>query len=150
MSETNTMTEKEVRKIAREESLKIITKEMAQIKEELRRQGDILARLERVLLGDDGDSPDETLKWKANFAYQYARLNTESRIIERAKPALDWFEDMSCCEPGQKESRLESLGKLVTFYTNIRWLLALIGITTVLNALPILEVIIKWFTGLSN
>ena len=142
------ITERDIRKIAREESFKVIKAEMSTIKEELKKQGDILARLERLLLGEAGVSENETLKWKANFAYQYARMNTESRIIERATPALDWFEDMSCTEPGSKESKLEALGKLVTFYTNIRWLLALIGVTTILNSLPVLETLFRWIQGL--
>ena len=54
MTETKIITEKEVRKIAKEESLKIITKEMNQLRDEVRKQGDILARLERMLLGESG------------------------------------------------------------------------------------------------
>ena len=147
---TEPLTESQVRKIAREESLKIIKKEILDIKEELRKQGSILGRLERLLLGEDGVSQDETLKWKANFAYQYARMNTESKIIDRADPALKWFEDMNTIEPGCKETKLESLGKLITFYTNIRWLLALIGVTTVINAVPVIEEILKWVAELAK
>ena len=147
---TEPLTESQVRKIAREESLKIIKKEILDIKEELRKQGSILGRLERLLLGEDGVSQDETLKWKANFAYQYARMNTESKIIDRADPALKWFEDMNTIEPGCKETKLESLGKLITFYTNIRWLLALIGVTTVINAVPVIETILKWVAELTK
>lgn len=147
---TELLTEAQVRKIAREESLKVIKKEILNIEEELRKQGDILGRLERLLLGEDGVCQDETLKWKANFAYQYARMNTENKIVDRADPALKWFEDMSIMEPGCKESKLESLGKLITFYTNIRWFLALIGITTVINAVPILGEILKWVEGLTK
>jgi hypothetical protein len=97
------LTESQVRKIAREETAKLLAQEMVVIKEELKKQGDILARLERLLLGETGVSENETLKWKANFAYQYARMNTESKVIERAGPALDWFEDMNTVEPGCKE-----------------------------------------------
>lgn len=147
---TEPLTEAQVRKIAKEESLKIIKREILDIKEELRKQGNILGRLERLLLGEDGVSQDETLKWKANFAYQYARMNTESKIIKRARPALDWFEDMSTIEPGCKETKLESLGKLITFYTNIRWLLALIGVTTLINAVPVIEAILRWIAGLTK
>jgi hypothetical protein len=141
---TKQLTESQVRKIAREETAKLLAQEMVVIKEELKKQGDILARLERLLLGEEGVSQDETLKWKANFAYQYARMNTELKVIERAKPALDWFEDMNTTEPGCKETRMESLGKLITFYTNIRWFLALIGITTLLNAVPVIKSILEW------
>lgn len=139
------LTESQVRKIAREETAKLLAQEMVVIKEELKKQGDILARLERLLLGETGVSENETLKWKANFAYQYARMNTESKVIERAGPALDWFEDMNTVEPGCKETKMESLGKLITFYTNIRWFLAFIGITTLLNALPVIKTILEWF-----
>jgi hypothetical protein len=148
--EIKPLTEKEVRKIAREESFKIVAKEILSIKEELEKQGEILGRLERLLLGENGASQDETLKWKANFAYQYARMNTENKIIDRADPALKWFEDMSTIEPGCKETKLESLGKLITFYTSIRWLLALIGVTTLINAVPVIEAILKWITGLTK
>lgn len=147
---TEPLTESQVRKIAREESLKVIKKEILDIKEELRKQGDILGRLERLLLGEDGVSQDETLKWKANFAYQYARMNTENKIIDRADPALRWFEDMNTIEPGCKETKLESLGKLITFYINIRWLLALIGVTTIINAVPVIETILKWIAEFSR
>lgn len=148
--EIKPLTEKEVRKIAREESFKIVAKEILSIKEELEKQGEILGRLERLLLGENGASQDETLKWKANFAYQYARMNTENKIIDRADPALKWFEDMSTIEPGCKETKLESLGKLITFYTSIRWLLALIGVTTLINAVPVIETILKWVAELAK
>lgn len=148
--ENTQLTEKEVRKIAKEESLKIVAKELRSIKEDIKKQGEILGRLERLLLGENGASQDETLKWKANFAYQYARMNTESRIIDRARPALDWFEDINTIEPGCKESKLESLGKLITFYTNIRWLLALMGVTTLINAVPVIEAILKWVETISK
>lgn len=147
---TEPLTEKDVKKIAREEAFKVVAKEMLTIKEELQKQGGILARLERLLLGEDGANRDENLKWKANFAYQYARMNTESKIIERADPALTWFQDMNTLEPGCRETKMESLGKLITFYTNIRWFLALMGITTVINAVPILGEILKWVEGLTK
>jgi tRNA(Ile)-lysidine synthase TilS/MesJ len=150
MTETKIITEKEVRKIAKEESLKIITKEMNQLRDEIRKQGDILARLERMLLGESGVDENETLKWRANFAYQYARLNTEKKIIERAEPALEWFEDMSECEKGEKESKLETLGKLIVTSRHIGWLFTVLGITTFLNALPLLEEFIKWIVNLTK
>lgn len=147
---TEPLTEKDVKKIAREEAFKVVAKEMLTIKEELQKQGGILARLERLLLGENGANQDETLKWKANFAYQYARMNTESKIIEKADPALRWFHDMNTLEPGCRETKIESLGKLITFYTSIRWLLALMGITTLLNAIPIIETSIKWLSELAK
>lgn len=138
------LTEREVRSIAREEALKIqkdVLKELGEVKS-------TLSRLERLLLGEIGTNEEDTLKARANFAYLYAKKNTDLKIIERAEPALDWFEDMNCCEKGQKESKLESLGKMITFYTNIRWLLGLIGFTTIVNSIPIIQNIIEWFMSL--
>ena len=104
--------------------------------------------MERLLLGEIGTNEEDTLKARANFAYLYAKKNTDLQIIERAEPALDWFEDMNLCEKGQKESKLESLGKMITFYTNVRWLLGLIGITTIVNSIPIIQGIIEWIMSL--
>ena len=138
------LTEREVRSIAREEALKIqkdVLKELTEVKS-------TLSRLERLLLGEIGTNEEDTLKARANFAYLYAKKNTDLQIIERAEPALDWFEDMNLCEKGQKESKLESLGKMIAFYTNVRWLLGLIGITTIVNSIPIIQGIIEWFMSL--
>ena len=138
------LTEREVRSIAREEALKIqkdVLKELTEVKS-------TLSRLERLLLGEMGTNEEDTLKARANFAYLYAKKNTDLKIIERAEPALEWFEDMNCCEKGQKESKLESLGKMITFYTNIRWLLGLLGFTTIVNSVPIIRSIIEWFMSL--
>lgn len=138
------LTEREVRKIAREEAMKVqkdVLKEISEIKS-------TLSRLERLLLGEIGTNEEDTLKARANFAYLYAKRNTDSRIIERAVPALEWFEDMNECEKGEKESKLESLGKMITFYNNLKWVLGIIGFSTVINSIPILESIIKWVMSL--
>lgn len=140
----STLTEREVRKIAREEAIKVqkeILKELSDVKS-------TLSRLERLLLGEIGTNEEDTLKARANFAYLYAKRNTDSRIIERAVPALEWFEDMDECEKGEKESKLESLGKMITFYNNLKWVLGVIGFTTVINSIPVLESIIKWVMSL--
>lgn len=140
----STLTEREVRKIAREEAIKVqkeILKELSDVKS-------TLSRLERLLLGEIGTNEEDTLKARANFAYLYAKRNTDSKIIERAVPALEWFEDMDECEKGEKESKLESLGKMITFYNNLKWVLGVIGFTTVINSIPILESIIKWVMSL--
>lgn len=138
------LTEREIRAIAKEEAIKVqkeVLKELTEVKV-------TLSRLERLLLGEIGTNEEDTLKARANFAYLYAKKNTDLQIIERAEPALDWFENMNDCEKGQKESKLESLGKMITFYTNIRWVLGLIGITTVVNSIPVIEGVIKWFMAL--
>jgi len=146
MPDTRPLTEKEIRLIAREEAIKAqkeFLKEISDIKT-------TLSRLERLLLGELGTNEEDTLKSRANFAYLYAKKCTDSRIVERATPALGWFEDMSAIEPGQKESKLESLGKLIEFYMNVRWLLALIGFTTLLNALPYIIDLVEWLQSLGH
>ena len=144
---TKIITESDVRRIAKEEvtlALKDIKNELRIVTKASEENRKILERLERLLLGEVGSDVNDTLKAKASFAYLYAKRNTDLRIIERAEPALKWFEDMSEIEPGCKESKLDSLGKLIGLYLNIKWMLAVIGFTTVINSLPILNQIIIW------
>jgi len=146
-SATKPLTETMVRAIAREESMKILkdlVAEISAIRQVSTQNKDILGRLERILLGEDGVSEDETLKWKASFAYLYAKRNTDLKIVERAEPAIKWFEDMSECDPGEKESKLVALGKMITFYSNMKFFFGIIGITTLVNAIPIIETILTW------
>jgi glycerol-3-phosphate dehydrogenase len=138
------LTEKQVRRIAKEEAVKVqkeVLREITDVK-------DTLARLERLLLGELGTDQEDTLKARANIAYSYAKKNIDAKIIERAEPALEWFEDWDRPEKGCKESKLESLAKLITFFLNVRWLLALIGITTVLNAIPVIRAVLEWVSCL--
>ena len=70
-----TITENQIRRIAREEALKVqrdVLKEIGDIKT-------TLDRLERLLLGEVGSNEEDTLKARANFAYLYAKRNTESQ-----------------------------------------------------------------------
>lgn len=140
------LTEREVRRIAKEEALKAqkdVLKEISEVKE-------TLSRLERLLLGELGTNEEDTLKARANFAYVYAKRNTDLKVTERTITALEWFEDMNTLEKGCKETKLESLGKLITFYNNARWLLGLIGVTTVINSIPIIQGILEWIMSLSK
>lgn len=139
------LTKTQVRAIAKEESMKVqkeVLKELSDVKE-------TLSRLERLLLGEVGTEEEDTLKARANFAYLYAKRNTDSRVIERAKPALKWFEDMNEIEPGCKESKLDTLGRIIGLFGKIEWLLALLGVTTVINAIPIVKGILEWVSNLS-
>ena len=145
------LTEKEVRQIAREESEKVFTKatkklctDIEKVNEGMEANRSILARLERLLLGEVGIDEEDTLKARATYAYQYAKHNSELQIVERAVPALDWFEDMSTPDSGETESRLERLGKVIIFYDRIKWILGLLGVTTLINAIPILRSVIDW------
>ena len=150
------MTEQEVRRIAREESQVIFEKSIGQVTEQIKlvkqlseQNQKTLGRLERLLLGEMGVDKDDTLKARANYAYQYAKRNSDLRIVERAIPALQWFEDWSCPEVGCNESKLQMLGKIITAYSSLKWLLAFLGITTLVNALPAVKMIIEFVEGLS-
>ena len=138
------MSEQRVKEIARAEVKKEVTKFMVSIDEKLAKQQEVLARLERLLLGELGVAEEDTLKARATFAYSYAKRNTDLGIIEKAIPALEWFDSWNKIQPGCAESKLESLGKLISLYGNIKWLLGLIGITTAINAIPV----IKWIIAL--
>lgn len=149
------MTEKEVRRIAREESQEIFEKSIGRVTDQIKLVRELseqnqktLARLERLLLGEMGTDKDDTLKARATFAYQYAKRNSDLKLVERAIPALQWFEDWTTPEAGEKECKMESLGKLIVFYNNIRWFLALLGVTTLVNVIPAIKMILDLLEGL--
>lgn len=146
MPEGNIITEREIRKIAREEALKVqrdVLKEITGIKT-------TLDRLERLLLGEIGSNEEDTLKARANFAYLYAKKNTDLKVIERAIPALDWFEDMNQIERGCSESKLSILGKMITSWTSIKWLGGLFGVINLATLLGLVLLIINFIRTLKE
>lgn len=141
-----TLTENQIRRIAREEALKVqrdVLKEIGDIKT-------TLDRLERLLLGEIGSNEEDTLKARANFAYLYAKRNTETKVIERAIPALDWFEDMNQIERGCSESKLSTLGKMITSWTSIKWLGGLFGVINLATLLGLVLLIINFIRTLKE
>ena len=141
-----TITENQIRRIAREEALKVqrdVLKEIGDIKT-------TLDRLERLLLGEIGSNEEDTLKARANFAYLYAKRNTETKVIERAIPALDWFEDMNQIERGCSESKLSTLGKMITSWTSIKWLGGLFGVINLATLLGLVLLIINFIRTLKE
>lgn len=121
------MTENDIRRIAREESLKVVQ----DISDKLTKQSEILSRIDRLLLGEIGTDESDTLKARATFAWAYAKRNTESGIIEDAKPALAWYKDWSTTDKGCTESKLDTLGKIVTAWSSGKWLLGLFGVVNI-------------------
>ena len=141
-----TITEGQIRRIAREEALKVqrdVLKEIGDIKT-------TLDRLERLLLGEIGSNEEDTLKARANFAYLYAKKNTDLKIIERAIPALDWFEDMNQIERGCSESKLSTLGKMITSWTSIKWLGGLFGVINLATLLGLVLLIVNFIRTLKE
>lgn len=146
------MTEQEVRRIAKEEAAKVqkqLVRKIDKLEKSISANTEILQRLDRLLLGELGTDKEDTLKARATFAYQYAKRNTDLKIVERAIPALAWFEDWNRPEIGCEESKLQMLGKVINAYTSIKWLLAGLGITTILNALPVIKMIAEWVKSFS-
>ena len=141
-----TITESQIRRIAREEALKVqkdVLKEIFEIKT-------TLSRLERLLLGEMGSNEEDTLKARANFAYLYAKRNTEAKVIERAVPALNWFDDMNIPEQGCSESKLSILGKMITSWTSIKWLGGLFGVINLATLLGLVILIINFIRTLKE
>ena len=140
------LTEKQIRKIAREEALLVqrdVLKELGEVKASL-------ARMERLLLGELGTDAEDTLKARATFAYQYAKRNVDAHIIERAIPALDWFEDMNQIERGCSESKLSTLGKMITSWTSIKWLGGLFGVINLATLLGLVLLIVNFIRTLKE
>ena len=146
------MTEEQVRQIAKEEGMKVFSEQIRGIESKIdvverlaKQNSETLARLERLLLGEIGTEKSDTLKARATFAYEFAKHNTDLRVIERTIPALVWFEDMSRKEPGCEESKLDTLGRMISAYTSLKWILRLVGFTSIVNLLlsirPIIELI---------
>jgi len=140
------LTEKQIRRIAREEALLVqrdVLKELGEVKASL-------ARMERLLLGELGTDAEDTLKARATFAYQYAKRNVDAHIIERAAPALDWFEDMNQIERGCSESKLSTLGKMITSWTSIKWLGGLFGVINLATLLGLVLLIVNFIRTLKE
>jgi len=151
------MTEQEVRRIAREESMAVFEKSISSLKKELgavkrstKKTQSTLERLERLLLGEMGVEKEDTLKARATYAYEYAKRNVDAHIIERAIPALDWFEDMNQIERGCSESKLSTLGKMITSWTSIKWLGGLFGVINLATLLGLVLLIVNFIRTLKE
>lgn len=144
------LTESKVRVIAREEATKVsaaLVTKVEELETSIKQNTEILQRLDRLLLGELGVESEDTLKARASYAYKYAKRNTELRIVERAIPALQWFEDWNKIDPGCKESKLSSLGRLIGLFGKIEWLLAIFGITTVANLVIVGKMVFDFFAS---
>lgn len=120
-------TEKQVRKIAREEALKV----QKEILDEISEVKNSLARLERLLVGEMGTESEDTLKARATFAYRYARKNSDLKMTERTTKVLGWFEDMDQIEKGCDESKLDTLGKMIDAWSSTKFFLRLFGVVNI-------------------
>jgi len=150
---TKEMTEQEVRRIAKEEAGKMqkaLVKKVEKLEKSINESTEILQRLDRLLLGELGVEREDTLQARAVYAYNYAKKNTDLQIRERAIPALKWFEDWDTPDAGCQESKLQILGKIITAYSSIKWLLAFFGLTTFLAAIPAIKTIADWLQTITH
>lgn len=150
------LSESKMRQIAKEEAKKEVMRVNKSLNKKIdslvkcnKETNEILGRLERLLYGEQGVDEADTLRARALFAYEFARRTTETKTLDRVQPVVNWFERMSEKEKGHKHSRLESLSRMITFYDNIGWLLSIIGIATVFNAVPVIQGILQWLNNLS-
>lgn len=138
------LTREEVEKIAN----KIYEKKMGNLEEKidtlnfsLQAQGSDIARITRLLLGEEGITQEtEALAHRARFAHEFASENKV--LMTRMKDVVTWFDKWDKPQAGCELSNLKKLGRLLRLYDNISWLLGLIGVATVFNAIPVIQWII--------
>ncbi len=134
----NIMTEAKVKKIAED----VAEKKMETILKKMNEQGKILDRLNRALLGEEGVPNEETLAHRARVAHTFATANAP--LIDDLAEMQKWYTRWSTPNPGCKESNFQKMGKLIKLQDNVTWLLGLIGVVSIFNAIPV----VKWIAEL--
>ena len=132
------ITEKEVRAIARDEIAIAFTDSVNGLQNQISENTQILGRLERLLLGEEGTEESDTLKARANFAYGYAKHNSELKLWEKTTPIITWFNDMNTPDKGCDESKLDILGKIIAAWTSAKLILGLFGIVNVATFIAVI------------
>lgn len=117
-----------------------IHSELAQVKKCSKSNNEMLERIGRNLFGEEGADKDYTIAAKADFAFDYARKNVELEIVPRATKALSWYEDMAKKESGAKESKLDTLGRLLALFKNVEFMMVVFGVGTSVNIM----LVVKW------
>jgi len=144
------LTVKQVRRIAKEESDIAIREAISEIKKQLDENNDVLKQLKRLLLGEIGINEEESLRKKAIFAYDFAEKEIDKCMPERIGKVVEWYEDNEEIKKGSSESNFETNAKMRLAYRNFKWLIGLLGVTTVMSAIPVIERVIGWIEKLSN
>lgn len=125
------MTEEAVKQIVAEE----IGRLFGQMQDDITNIKRGQERIERVLLGDK-DYEDDGMASQVKFAYTYARKNTESRLIERACPAIEHYERY------EKNGFWDSLEQMIDGYKVWKWLIAFTGVGTLMGLINIAFLVI--------
>ena len=143
---TEVLTEKQIEKIAEnvfDKKMKTLEVKIDALSEILQVQEANIARITRLLLGEEGITlTEDTLSHRARVAHQFASDNSETMMAMR--DIKKWYEKWNSPQAGCDESNFEKLGKIIRLYNNLTWLVGLIGVVSIFNAIPV----IKWIIGL--
>jgi len=95
MVQKDTLTESQIKALIRQEisdCLKNIVKAQEEQGNAIKQQGNDIKEIKEALLGSDNKyKKDIGLSSMIKFSYDYAKANTDSKLIERAIPAIDHF-----------------------------------------------------------
>lgn len=142
-NQPNTITEKQIRDIARKAAAEEVNMTMTTLEAKIDAQGEMLSKLYRVLLGEEGVPEEETLSYKARMAHEFARSNVN--VVEEVIPVIAWYKRWNTAQSGCDESYFNKIGKMVRLYDKLKWLFGIIVATSVFNAVPVIERIITLF-----
>ena len=137
------MTEEQIKKIARQAAAKEVSMTMKTLENKIDAQGEMLSKLYRVLLGEEGIPEEETLSYRARMAHEFARSNLN--VVEEVGPILAWYKRWNTPQPGCDESYFQKLGRIISLYDKVKWLLGLLIATSVFNAIPVIKGIMEFF-----
>jgi hypothetical protein len=110
-----------------------IKRDIAEMKATNLLQSATLTRIENGLFGD-GQFIKEGMTTKTDICYEYVKKNKDSKIIERAEQALDDFKFWKTNQPIFQE--------ILDRYKAMKWLFALMGISSIVGLLNIVAIII--------
>ena len=95
-------------------------------------------RIQRLLEGDE-EMGDEGFASMIRYSHNYARKNTESRLIERAEPALSLYERWT------KDGKWTLLNDMMGKYRAAKLLVAMIFASGILSASQLVAFIVNKF-----
>ena len=140
------MTEGQVRAIVIAEiktCFEQISKDVVQLKaesketrEEIIKNNEGIGRIERLLKGDK-DFEDEGMAYQVKVAYEYARRNTDSHIVERGLKAIEHYERW------EKAGLWDLLLDMVDKYKVLKWFVVFTGIGTMAGVVNLISMILN-------
>ena len=138
-------TETEIRELVRKEIMECFKDLQSDV---LETKSDI-KEIKLALLGDDAYQHKGVIKQlKENT--EYINRNKTLDIVERAKPAIEWYEDWSTVNNGYKTSRIELLSEIMSAYSNIKWLIGGIVALGLINIPQSIMTLIELFSSMGK